>query len=91
VLQRIPVLNEAAVCCLVNPSALDPEVRTLGDHLAVSRDLLIALADPMRQGLVQILARAGSTSVPSPSTTSTSCAAPGWSGCASKVARCATG
>ena len=46
------------VCCLVDPSALDPEVRTLGDHLALSRDLLIALADPMRQDLVQILARA---------------------------------
>ena len=57
-LQRIPVLNEADVCCLVDPSALDPEVRTLGDHLALSRDLLIALADPMRQDLVQILARA---------------------------------
>jgi len=46
------------MCCLVDPSALDPEVRTLGDHLALSRDLLIALADPMRQDLVQILARA---------------------------------
>ena len=57
-LQRIPVLNAADVCCLVDPSALDPEVRTLGDHLALSRDLLIALADPMRQDLVQILARA---------------------------------
>lgn len=59
-LQRIQVLNENAsdVCCLVDPSALDPEVRTLGDHLALSRDLLIALADPMRQDLVQILARA---------------------------------
>jgi DNA-binding transcriptional ArsR family regulator len=40
------------------PGALDPEIRTLGDHLALSRDLLIALADPMRQDLVQILARA---------------------------------
>jgi DNA-binding transcriptional ArsR family regulator len=58
VLQRIPVLNESDLCCLVDPSALDPEVRTLGDHLALSRDLLIALADPMRQDLVQILARA---------------------------------
>jgi len=58
VLQRIPILDEADVCCLVDPSALDPEVRTLGDHLALSRDLLIALADPMRQDLVQILARA---------------------------------
>ena len=57
-LQQIRVLNESDVCCLVDPSALDPEVRTLGDHLALSRDLLIALADPMRQDLVQILARA---------------------------------
>jgi DNA-binding transcriptional ArsR family regulator len=58
VLQRIPVLTDQDVCCLVDPGALDPEVRTLGEHLAVSRDLLIALADPMRQDLVQILARA---------------------------------
>ena len=58
VLQRIPVIGDSDVCCLVDPSALDPEVRTLGDHLALSRDLLIALADPMRQDLVQILARA---------------------------------
>jgi DNA-binding transcriptional ArsR family regulator len=29
----------------------------LGEHLAVSRDLLTALADPMRQDLVQLLAR----------------------------------
>src|SRR5947199_1510515 len=46
------------LCCLVDPDALDPEVRSLGEHLAVSRDLLIALADPMRQDLVQLLARA---------------------------------
>ena len=45
------------VCCLVDPKALAPEVRTLGDHLAASRDLLNALADPMRQDLVQVLAR----------------------------------
>jgi DNA-binding transcriptional ArsR family regulator len=57
-LQRIPVLNESDVGCLVDPAALDPEVRTLGDHLALGRDLPIALADPMRQDLVQILARA---------------------------------
>ena len=57
-LQRIPVLNEADLCCLVDPNALAPEVRSLGDHLALSRDLLIALADPMRQDLVQLLARA---------------------------------
>jgi DNA-binding transcriptional ArsR family regulator len=30
----------------------------LGEHLALSRDLLTALADPMRQDLVQLLARA---------------------------------
>jgi DNA-binding transcriptional ArsR family regulator len=58
VLERIPEVGEADVCCLVDPSALDPEVRTLGEHLALSRDLLLALADPMRQDLVQILARA---------------------------------
>jgi len=58
VLQRIAALGDQDVCCLVDPSALDPEVRTLGGHLALSRDLLIALADPMRQDLVQILARA---------------------------------
>jgi ArsR family transcriptional regulator len=58
VLQRIPVVNAQDVCCLVDPAALDPEVRTLGEHLAVSRDLLTALADPMRQDLVQLLARA---------------------------------
>ena len=57
-LERIPLLNEEDTCCLVDPGALDPEVRTLGDHLAVSRNLLLALADPMRQDLVQLLARA---------------------------------
>src|SRR5579872_2503966 len=57
-LEHIPLVNEQDVCCLVDPSALDPEVRTLGEHLAVSRDLLTALADPMRQDLVQLLARA---------------------------------
>jgi DNA-binding transcriptional ArsR family regulator len=58
VLQRIPLITEQDLCCLVDPGALDAEVRTLGEHLAVSRNLLIALADPMRQDLVQILARA---------------------------------
>jgi DNA-binding transcriptional ArsR family regulator len=58
VLQRIALVNAQDVCCLVDPGALDPEVRSLGEHLAVSRDLLIALADPMRQDLVQLLARA---------------------------------
>ena len=51
-------MGDSDVCCLVDPTSLDPEVRTLGDHLALSRDLLIALSDPMRQDLVQILARA---------------------------------
>jgi DNA-binding transcriptional ArsR family regulator len=51
------VLNGEDVCCLVDPAALEPEVRTLGGHLAASRDLLNALADPMRQDLVQLLAR----------------------------------
>jgi Methyltransferase domain len=53
VLERIGLLAENEppdVCCLVDPGALDQDVRTLGDHLAVSRDLLIALADPMRKG-----------------------------------------
>jgi DNA-binding transcriptional ArsR family regulator len=58
VLQRISLIEQRDVCCLVDPTSLDPEVRTLGDHLAVSRDLLTALADPMRQDLVQLLARA---------------------------------
>lgn len=57
-LERIAVLNSQDSCCLVDPSGLDPEVRTLGEHLAISRDLLTALADPMRQDLVQLLARA---------------------------------
>ena len=51
------MLNEEDTCCLVDPGALDPEVRSIGDHLALSRDLLMALADPMRQDLVQLLAR----------------------------------
>jgi DNA-binding transcriptional ArsR family regulator len=58
VLERIPLVVDADVCCLIDRTALDPEVRTLGDHLALSRDLLLALADPMRQDLVQLLARA---------------------------------
>jgi ArsR family transcriptional regulator, arsenate/arsenite/antimonite-responsive transcriptional repressor len=58
VLQLIEVIDRQDVCCLVDPAALDPEVRSLGDHLAISRNLLIALADPMRQDLVQLLARA---------------------------------
>ena len=57
-LQRIQLVNEQDVCCLVDPTALDPDVRSLGEHLALSRDLLTALADPMRQDLVQLLARA---------------------------------
>jgi DNA-binding transcriptional ArsR family regulator len=58
VLEQIAVLNSQDTCCLVDRDGLDPEVRTLGDHLAISRDLLLALADPMRQDLVQLLARA---------------------------------
>jgi ArsR family transcriptional regulator, arsenate/arsenite/antimonite-responsive transcriptional repressor len=45
-------------CCLVAPEALSPEVRDLRDHLVASRELLNALADPARQDLVQVLARA---------------------------------
>ena len=57
-LQRIATSSAEDLCCLVDPAALDPAVRTLGDPLAASRDLLNALADPMRQDLVQLLARA---------------------------------
>ena len=57
-LQRIATSSAEDLCCLVDPAALEPAVRTLGDHLAASRDLLNALADPMRQDLVQLLARA---------------------------------
>jgi DNA-binding transcriptional ArsR family regulator len=41
----------------VDPAALSPEVRALGDHLVASRDMLTALGDPVRQDLVQLLAR----------------------------------
>jgi hypothetical protein len=51
-------MNEQDLCCLVDPDALDPEVRSLGEHLAVSRNALIALPHPMRQELHQVLARA---------------------------------
>ena len=44
------MIGEEEVCCLIDPGALDADVRTLGEHLATSRDLLIALADPMRPG-----------------------------------------
>ncbi len=44
-------------CCLRDPAALGPEVRTLGDHLVASREMLMALSDPARQDLVQVLAR----------------------------------
>ncbi|HEV2123749.1 MAG TPA: metalloregulator ArsR/SmtB family transcription factor [Chloroflexota bacterium] len=39
------------VCCL------EPEVLPLREHLAASREMLSALADPARQDLVQVLAR----------------------------------
>jgi DNA-binding transcriptional ArsR family regulator len=50
--------TQDGACCLVDVGALDPEVRSLRDHLVASRDLLDALADPARQDLVQVLARA---------------------------------
>jgi DNA-binding transcriptional ArsR family regulator len=53
----MPLIAGQDVCCLVDPGALEPAVRSLGEHLAISRDLLTALADPMRQDLVQLLAR----------------------------------
>jgi DNA-binding transcriptional ArsR family regulator len=61
VLERIALVvngvDETDLCCLRNPDAREPNVRTLGDYLAVSRDLLDALAQPVRQDLVQLLAR----------------------------------
>jgi DNA-binding transcriptional ArsR family regulator len=58
-LERIEVLSTTRTSAAsATPTALDPEVRSLGDHLALIRDLLIALADPMGQDLVQLLARA---------------------------------
>ena len=51
------MLNEQDTCCLVDPGALDPEVRTLGDHLAVSRDLLITYTlSGLLAGLAGLLA-----------------------------------
>jgi DNA-binding transcriptional ArsR family regulator len=58
VLQHVNVLQDEDACCLVAPEALSPEVRLLRDHLVASRDLLAALADPARQDLIQVLARA---------------------------------
>ena len=56
--QPIELIGDADVCCLVAPDALSAEVKQLRDHLVASRDLLDALADPARQDLVQLLARA---------------------------------
>ena len=56
-IQPIELISDEDVCCLVAPDALSPEVKLLRDHLAASRDLLDALADPARQDLVQLLAR----------------------------------
>jgi DNA-binding transcriptional ArsR family regulator len=56
--QLIDVLAPDDQCCLLDPSALSPEVCELGKHLVASRNLLDALADPARQDLVQVLARA---------------------------------
>jgi ArsR family transcriptional regulator, arsenate/arsenite/antimonite-responsive transcriptional repressor len=36
---------------------LDSEVRTLGGHLEANSELFSSLADPVRQALVQVLAR----------------------------------
>jgi ArsR family transcriptional regulator, arsenate/arsenite/antimonite-responsive transcriptional repressor len=57
VLQPIALVQSEDACCLVDPAALDADVRTLRGHLVASRDLLAALADPARQDLVQLLAR----------------------------------
>ncbi len=56
-LQPIELIRGDDECCLVDLAGLDPQVRTLRDHLVASRDLLVALADPARQDLVQVLAR----------------------------------
>jgi DNA-binding transcriptional ArsR family regulator len=52
----LPLLEDDT-CCLVDVASLPPEVRPLREHLAASREMLMALADPARQDLVQLLAR----------------------------------
>src|SRR5919202_6099272 len=51
------MVHPVDVSFLRSPASLDPEVRSLGEHLAAGRELLVALADPARQDLVQVLAR----------------------------------
>jgi DNA-binding transcriptional ArsR family regulator len=51
VLQRVDEEPLIDVCCL------DPEVKTLREHLFDSTAMLAALADPARQDLVLVLAR----------------------------------
>lgn len=53
----VDVFEPINVSVLREGRILDPEVRSLGDHLAASKELLSALADPARQGLVQVIAR----------------------------------
>ncbi len=50
-LQHIDEDTRIDACCLA------PEVQTLRQHLVASREMLMALADPARQDLVQLLAR----------------------------------
>jgi ArsR family transcriptional regulator len=52
------MMDSDDACCLRDVGRLAPEVRELRDHLVASRQLLDALADPARQDLVQVLARA---------------------------------
>lgn len=42
---------------MIDVQCLDPQVRTLRDHLRASTEMLNALSDPARQDLVQVLAR----------------------------------
>ena len=53
----VDVIEPINVSVLRGEPVLDPEAQSLGDHLAASKDLLSALADPARQGLVQLIAR----------------------------------
>ncbi|MBV9327164.1 MAG: helix-turn-helix transcriptional regulator [Chloroflexi bacterium] len=51
------MIDDVDVGCLRDADCLDPEVRALGTQLVACRALLDALAEPMRQDLVQVLAR----------------------------------
>jgi hypothetical protein len=44
-------MDESDVCCLVDPSALDPEVRTLGDHLSLNQGRIVGTLQGLFDGL----------------------------------------